>query len=106
MRKKGFVLVAGAYNASLAYHICEGLNPSEVLFIYSTWPGYYQIPEQEQLNSSYADFRNVFSGGTPFSNVLDIHTSGHADRATIKKVVEIVNAKEVICIHKDAGMEM
>jgi ribonuclease J len=106
MRKKGFVLVAGAYNASLAYHICEGLNPSEVLFIYSTWPGYYQIPEQEQLNSNYADFRDMFSGGTPFSNVLDIHTSGHADRATIKKVVEIVNAKEVICIHKDVETEM
>ena len=106
MRKKGFVLVAGAYNAPLAYQICEGLNPSEVLFIYSTWPGYYQIPEQEQLNSSYADFRNKFSWGTPFSNVLDIHTSGHADKATIKKVIDIINPKEVIFIHKDADTEM
>ena len=41
-----------------------------------------------------------------FHNVVDIHTSGHADRATINKVIEIVNPKEVICIHKEADAEL
>lgn len=41
-----------------------------------------------------------------FHNVVDIHTSGHADRATIKKVIEIINPKEVICIHKEADAEL
>jgi mRNA degradation ribonuclease J1/J2 len=37
-----------------------------------------------------------------FQNVVDIHTSGHADRKTIKQVIETVNPKEaIIGIHKD-----
>ena len=41
-----------------------------------------------------------------FHNVVDIHTSGHADRATIKKVIETINPNEVICIHKEADAEL
>lgn len=42
-----------------------------------------------------------------FNNVVDIHTSGHAGRDTIKKVVEIVNPKdEVIVIHKEADASL
>ena len=33
---------------------------------------------------------------------IDIHTSGHADRHTIEKVIKTVQPKEVICIHKEA----
>ena len=33
---------------------------------------------------------------------IDIHTSGHADRHTIEKVIKIVQPKEAICIHKEA----
>ena len=39
--------------------------------------------------------------------MVDIHTSGHADRDTIKKVIEIVNPKdEVIVIHKEADASL
>jgi len=41
-----------------------------------------------------------------FHNVVDIHTSGHADRQTIKRVIECVNPKEVICIHKEADAKL
>ncbi len=41
-----------------------------------------------------------------FHNVVDIHTSGHADRATIKKVIETINPNEVICIHKESDAEL
>lgn len=38
-----------------------------------------------------------------FQNVVDIHTSGHADRKTIKQFIETVNPqKAIIGIHKDA----
>ncbi|WP_317039808.1 MBL fold metallo-hydrolase RNA specificity domain-containing protein [Petrimonas mucosa] len=36
-------------------------------------------------------------------NVIDIHTSGHADKSTLKKVIETINPKEVIVIHKDGA---
>lgn len=59
-----------------------------------------QKPEQVKANPKYKVFREMFH------NVVDIHTSGHADRATIKKVIEIINPKEVICIHKEADAEL
>ena len=37
---------------------------------------------------------------------IDIHTSGHADRHTIEKVIRTVNPQEVICIHKEADAEL
>ena len=68
----------------------------ETLLIYSSWDGYYKDPEQVKVNPQYLMFRQEFH------NVVDIHTSGHADRQTIKDVIETVNPKQaVICIHKD-----
>jgi ribonuclease J len=55
---------------------------------------------QVKQNPAYRDFREAFP------NVVDIHTSGHASRECIKKVIDIVKPKEVICIHKEAGAEL
>lgn len=100
MKKRGFVLVTGVNNLDKAKEICEDLDPSEVLLIYSAWDGYYKDPEQVKNNPRYKLFREAFP------NVVDIHTSGHADRKTIKEVIETVNPKEVICIHKEADAEL
>ena len=101
MKKRGFVLVAGVNNLDRAKEICEDIDLSEVLLIYSSWDGYYKIPEQVEVNPMYKMFRDSFN------NVVDIHTSGHADRDTIKKVIEIVNPKdEVIVIHKEADASL
>ena len=97
MKRKGFVLVRGVNKLALVEEICGAMDPSEVLLVYSSWDGYYKNPEQVRINPSYKMFREAFS------NVVDIHTSGHADKATIRRVVETVNAKEVICIHKEKG---
>ena len=67
-----------------------------MLLIYSSWDGYYKDPELVKENPFYKAFRDAFP------NVVDIHTSGHADRKTIKEVIETVKPKEVICIHKEA----
>ena len=100
MQKNGFVLIVGVSQQGIAEDICAGLDPSEVLLIYSSWDGYYKDPEQVMLNPLYKMFREAFP------NVVDIHTSGHADRKTIEKVINIIKPGKVICIHKEADAEL
>ena len=100
MRKKGFVLITGVNQLAQVKDICEGLNPNDVLFVYSSWDGYYKDPAQVAINPRYKEFREAFT------NVIDIHTSGHASRETIHKVIETVHANQVICIHKEADAEI
>ena len=101
MRQKGFVLISGVMQQTFVKDLCEELDPSEVLFIYSSWDGYYSDPEQVKVNPRYKMFRDAFQ------NVVDIHTSGHADRKTIKQVIETVNPKKaIIGIHKNKGQAL
>ena len=100
MRKKGFVLVAGVNNLAFTQGLCRDLDPSEIILIYSSWDGYYKDPAQIAINPGYKCFRDAYQ------KIIDIHTSGHADRNTIEKVVDVVGAKKVIIIHKEAGAEL
>lgn len=100
MQSTGFVLISGTSQLSFVKTLCDGLPPSEVLLIYSAWDGYYKDSFQVQRNPAFKAFRDAFS------NVIDIHTSGHASRGTIKKVIEIVNPRHVICIHREADAEL
>jgi len=100
MKQKGFVLITGSNNQVDAEELCSYMDPSEVLLIYSSWDGYYNDPAQVALNPRYKEFRDAFP------NVVDIHTSGHGDRKTIEKVIDIVKPKKVICIHKEARAEL
>lgn len=97
LKRRGFVMVVGISRADRIKELLDKLPQEETLLIYSTWDGYYKNAEQVKANSKYKEFREMFH------NVVDIHTSGHADKATIKKVIETVCPKEVICIHKEAG---
>lgn len=103
MKREGFVLVTGVRKVKEVEGMRMNLPDNDTILIYSSWDGYYKIPEQVKVNDGYQKFRELFN------NVVDIHTSGHADRDTIKKVIEIVNPKEdVIVIHReaDASLEM
>ena len=100
LRNRGFVLVTGTSQIKRTAELLKELPIDETLLIYSSWDGYYKIPEQVLAIPRYKQFRELFS------NVVDIHTSGHADIATIKKVIEIVKPKEIICIHKEANTEL
>jgi ribonuclease J len=100
MKKRGFVFVAGTSQKSKVANLLKELPIDETILIYSSWEGYYTIPEQVEANPDYKNFRELFN------NVVDIHTSGHADKSTIQKVIEIVKPKEVICIHKELGVEL
>ncbi len=95
INKKGFVLIAGTSQISRVEELIKELPIEETLLVYSSWEGYYTIPEQVAANPGYKNFRELFC------NVIDIHTSGHADKSTLKKVIETINPKEVIVIHKD-----
>jgi ribonuclease J len=100
LRYRGFVLVTGTSQISRIAELLKELPADETLLVYSTWDGYYKIPEQVLASPKHKLFRELFS------NVVDIHTSGHADTATIKKVIEIVKPKEIIFIHKEANAEL
>ena len=100
LKQTGMTMVVGTSQMDRVKGLLDKLPQEETLLIYSSWDGYYKKPEQVKANPKYKVFREMFH------NVVDIHTSGHADRATIKKVIEIINPKEVICIHKEADAEL
>ena len=101
MGKHEFVLVCGVSQYEKIEMLRGVLPEEETLLIYSSWDGYYKDPEQVKTNPMYSLFRNIFH------NVVDIHTSGHADRKTIQKVIETVNPKQaIIGIHKEKGQTL
>lgn len=95
IKKKGFVLLAGTSQISRVEELIKELPIEETLLVYSSWEGYYTIPEQVAANPGYKKFRELFS------NVIDIHTSGHADKTTIRKVIDVVKPQKNIFIHKE-----
>ena len=97
LKHRGFTMVVGTSQVDRVKKLLDSLPQEETLLIYSTWDGYYKNAEQIKANSKYKEFREMFY------NAVDIHTSGHADKATIRKVIETVRPKEVICIHKEAS---
>lgn len=90
------VMIAGTSQKGRIQELIQELPQEETLLIYSSWDGYYRNPEQVKANPLYKEIREMFH------NVVDLHTSGHADRGIIEKVIKAVNPKEVICIHKEA----
>ena len=100
LKQTGMTMVVGTSQMDRIKGLLDKLPQEETLLIYSSWDGYYKNPEQVKVNPTYKQFRDMFY------NVVDIHTSGHADRQTIEKVIKTVNPKEVICIHKEADAEL
>ena len=100
LKQKGMTMVVGTSQMARVKGLLDKLPQEEILLIYSSWDGYYKDPEQVKANPKYKEFRDMFP------NVVDIHTSGHADRHTIEKVIKTVQPKEVICIHKEADAEL
>jgi ribonuclease J len=66
-------------------------------FIYSMWEGYINRPGKTK------DFLNFIAAkGMPI-NDKDFHTSGHADLAGLKRMVEAVQPKNLVPIHTFEG---
>ena len=100
IKRTGMAMIVGTSQMERVRGLLDRLPQPETLLIYSSWDGYYKEPEQVKVNPKYKEFREMFH------NVVDIHTSGHADRPTIEAVIKTVNPKKIICIHKDADAEL
>lgn len=70
--------------------------PEETVLIYSMWQGYLDNP-----NSPY---KKLMEG---FQHIEFLHTSGHATRAAIEKVCQVVKPKQgIIPIHSGAPQKL
>jgi ribonuclease J len=65
-------------------------------FIYSMWNGY----KEQQKTKDFIDF---FAGRG--MTLKDIHTSGHADSAALKRMVSALKPKKIVPIHTFAPAE-
>jgi len=66
------------------------------IFIYSMWDGY----KKEETTKEFIDFL-VGKGMTE----KQIHTSGHADRDALKRMIEVLKPKNLVSIHTFEGGE-
>ena len=67
------------------------------VLVYSFWSGYR---ETENMKSFLDECEKLGL------EIVTLHTSGHADYASIKKLVETVNPTEIIPIHTEAPEKM
>jgi len=71
-------------------------NLENGIFIYSMWNGY----KQEKTTKEFIEF--LIDKGM---SEKQIHTSGHADRDSLKRMVEILRPKNLVPIHTFEGDE-
>ena len=67
------------------------------VLVYSFWRGY---KETEDMKHFLAECENLGL------KIVTLHTSGHADYESIKKLVNVVDPKEIIPIHTEAPEKM
>ena len=80
----------------------DTLGKENCYLIYSAWQGYYN-ENLKAYNEDFVALRQLFDK----ENIINIHTSGHADRATLERVIEIVQPKEaIIGIHKESNASL
>lgn len=68
----------------------KSMNIKNGNFIYSMWFGYKDQPKTKEFIDLFAN--NNFE-------IIDIHTSGHADVETLKEYANAINPKTIIPIH-------
>lgn len=101
VNKNGFVQCVGIGQLDKVKEILELYPSKDCALIYSMWQGHYKIPAQVQKDPRYKRYRELFE------HVYDIHTSGHADSATIAEMLTLLNPTEgIIGIHKEAGASL
>ena len=72
--------------------LSEQMNFDGGLLIYSMWSGYRKQPEMEAFLRACEDMG---------LKVVELHTSGHADADTIKRLIAHVNPGEIIPVHTE-----
>lgn len=72
----------------LSNKLLEQYRDKDPLIIYSMWHGY--LEQNDSLKNALSGFRMV-----------ELHTSGHADKETLTSIMDITKPKTVIPIHTD-----
>ena len=92
MAKRPFVM--GVRNSMLPYlrSLASKMSFAGGLLVYSFWGGYR---ETESMKKFLQACENLGL------RIVTLHTSGHADEATIKKLIQTVNPKVLIPIHTE-----
>ena len=89
MDKNGFVMIV---RANKLFKKIMNNWKTDSTFIYSTWDGYL-------LEEYYELYKNIQDFVPKDSKLIYLHTSGHADRESIKKVINILKPETIIPIH-------
>ena len=71
----------------------QKIEAKQIRFIKSIWSGYWDEPNTER-------FRRWVEANC--EQLPDIHSSGHADIASLQHIVEFVNPKQLVPIHTDS----
>lgn len=76
-----------------ALEFLRNIKAEHICFIRSIWGGYWN-------NESCASLRSWVEANC--ESVVDIHSSGHADIASLRRIVDFICPKHLIPIHSDA----
>ncbi len=90
--KSRFVMCIRSSMLRYIQSLSEQMSFEGGLLIYSLWSGYRKQPEMESFLCACEDMG---------LRVVELHTSGHADAATIKRLIAHVNPTEIIPVHTE-----
>ncbi len=90
--KSRFVMCVRSSMLRYMQSLSEQMNFDGGLLIYSMWSGYLKQPEMEAFLCACEDMG---------LKVVELHTSGHADADTIKRLIAHVNPTEIIPVHTE-----
>lgn len=94
MKQKSFIMPVRPSMTNFVKKILRRFPDTEL--IYSMWKGYY-CGTEKQINPNIKELVDMFKGKVHY-----LHTSGHADIETLKKVCNTVRPRlGIIPIHKD-----
>ena len=91
--KQKFVMCVRTSMIGYIKKLVEKTEEKEGVLVYSFWEGY---KENEDMKLFLNECQNLGL------KIVNLHTSGHADYESIKRLVERVNPKELIPVHTEA----
>ncbi len=102
LQREGFLMPIRASQINLIKAMMQVYNDEPANLIYSMWQGYHN-GEKENRIPAVIEIRRLFDNRI-FDGTKDgFHTSGHADRSTLRHICKLVRPRMgVIFIHKEA----
>ncbi|MBR2978260.1 MAG: MBL fold metallo-hydrolase [Oscillospiraceae bacterium] len=95
--KTPFVMCVRTSMRRYLQNLASTMDFRDGLLIYSFWSGYKETENMQEFLTACTELG---------LETVTLHTSGHADYAAIKRLVETVNPTEVIPIHTEAAERM